>query len=364
MPSVTSTVPPATSAAESIDERLRRVIECHFDPAGGSRYWLDRQARLGVDARRDVQTIADLACLGETMPADLEGRPLLDFIPRRFHTILARFVVAQTGGTTGGGAWTAYRDDEFDEAFVRPFVVAAQAVGFPRGEPWLYVGPSGPHVIGTAARHLARHTGSADPFRVDFDPRWAKRLPDGSFAQQRYVGHVVEQAMAIIRTQPIGVVFTTPPMLDALGDAMSDEQRARIRGVHYGGMAIHAEPMQRFQVERFPNAVHLSGYGNTLFGCCLELSTAAGRSLDYYPFGVRLHVEVVDDAGRPVGVGGVGRVRVTRLDESMLIIRMVERDEASPVDAPTGAPAGYESPGVRDPHVPETLASRVRVGLY
>ncbi len=242
--------------------------------------------------------------------------------------------------------------------------VAAGHLGFPRGEQWLYVGPGGPHIIGKVAAHLAHAVGSGDPFSVDFDARWAKKLTDGSFARDRYAQHVVDQAMTVIESQEIGVLFITPVVLARLATLMTVEQRERVKGVHYAGMAISPQELERFQIELFPNAVHLSGYGNTLFGCCLELAAVDGRPLDYYPQGNRLLLEVVDDRGEPVPDGEIGTVRFTRLDESMLLVRMVERDEASRVALPDSAPKGYALPGVRNPSPRASVPQNVSLGLY
>lgn len=351
-------------ADRACDDRVRALVALHFDPVEGAPFWIDRAARLGIDPLRQIRCFGDLALLGEMTPADLKERPLFDYLPRAIRSRPERLILGQTGGATGEGAWTAYRDDEFEAAFVTPFLEAAAHVGFPAGEVWLYVGPSGPHIIAKAARRLATATGSADPFSVDFDPRWARKLPTGSFAQQRYIQHIVEQAMAVIDGQPVGVLFTTPVILDQLGRAMTDAQRDRIRGVHYGGMELAAETLSRFQQEVFPRAVHLSGYGNTLFGCCLELSVAPGRRLDYYPAGERLRLEIVDDRGAVLPPGTTGRVRFTRLDESLLIVRCRERDEAESVEPPAHAPPAFGGIGVRDPRTSPTYAPGAVKGIY
>jgi len=357
--------PASTSHADRLNRRLAGVLAVHFDEDRGTPFWLDRQRALGIDVRRVVRRIEDLSQLGQMTPDDLAGRPLTDFIPRQFHDQMDRFVVAQTGGTTGPGVWTAYLEHEFAEAFVTPFVVAAMHVGFPTREPWLYAGPSGPHVIGKVVRSLANAMGSADPFCIDLDPRWARRLPDGSFAQERYLCHVVEQAMGVIEHQRVGVLFASPTIIEALARAMTPEQRRRIHGVHYGGMPLAGDTLERLAARDFPNAVHLSGYGNTLFGCCLELGiTGPRRHLDYYPFGDRLAIELVDDAGVPVPDGEPGRVRFTRLDEGFLIVRMLERDHAHRVALPGDPPRGFARHGVRDPHTPRTETSRPTGGLY
>lgn len=359
----------ANAVQDDVIARLRRVLRVHFDPCGGSSYWLDRQRELGFDVVEEIREPADLRRLGVMQPSDLADRPLLDFVPRRLHATRHEWVVAQTGGTTGKPVWTAYRWDEFADAFVRPFEVAAEHVGFPHGENWLYVGPSGPHVIGRAAAQLARCLGSPEPFTVDFDPRWAKKLPDGSFAQRRYLEHVIEQALDVMASQHVGVLFTTPKVLGQLARRMSPEHRKRIRGVHYGGMALGADELAEFQQRWFPKAVHLSGYGNTLFGCCLELNVSPGRPLDYFPFGSRLLLGVLDgdvgvDAARIAAPGHRGRLAFTRLDETVLLVNVVERDEAESLAPPSTAPVGFSLPGVRNPAPLATSTPQASVGLY
>lgn len=357
---------------DRLNARLQRVLAMHFDPRGGSTWWFDRAKALGIDPLREVRSTDDLKHFGSMTAADLCERPLLDYIPRALHGEIDRFIVGQTGGTTGGPAnspWTAYRQDEFEEAFIHPFHIAAEHVGFPRGGTWLYAGPSGPHVIGKVVRALAAGMGAGDPFSVDFDPRWAKKLPEGSFAMSRYLDHVIEQALAIINRQPVTVLFTTPIVLRHLASAMTEAQRMAIRGVHYGGMALDSDDLADFQSRVFPNAVHLSGYGNTLFGCCLELNVQPNRTPEYFPYGARLLFDVVPlDASTQTDVR-TGRVRFTRLDESMLIVNMLERDVAEMTPPPVPAPQGFEraacwGAGLRNPHSPRSVAPDQRPGIY
>jgi hypothetical protein len=129
-------------------------------------------------------------------------------------------------------------------------------------------------------------------------------------------------------------------------------------------MELRADNLERFQREVFPEAVHLSGYGNTLFGCTLELSTRPGRVPTYFPYGSGLLLEAVDSQGGSVPLGDEGVVRFTRLDESVLIVRMRERDAAALVAPPPDAPAGFVHPGVSNPHSPVTLAPSQAKGLY
>lgn len=360
-----------TESATQLTERLRAVLAVHFHPEHGAPYWLERARQLGFDPRDRVRSLEDLPLLGPMEPAALYGRRLADLLPRALGKEKAGLIVAQTGGTLARPVWTAYTETEFHAAFVEPFVVAARHVGFPSGGNWLYVGPTGPHIIGRAADAIAAATGSAIPFRVDFDSRWARKLPAGTFAGRRYLGHVVEQATAVIDTQAITTLFTTPVVLAALGEAMSTGQRETVRGIHYGGMAITPDELQRFQTEVFPNAVHLSGYGNTLFGCCLELSTARGRSLQYFPYGNRFFFGVAggDEStasftpqyARP---GATGRVVFTRLDRTMLLANVVERDQARLVCPPDDAPAGFDQCGVDSPTPATDAGLTPAISLY
>lgn len=344
-----------------VDVRLRYVLSMHLDPVDGSPYWLDRQRILGFDIRREICEASQLARFGAMQPSDLAQRPLFDFIPRALHGQRRNLILAQTGGATGNPVWTAYSKKEFYAAFVEPFLVAAKHVGFPRGGNWLYAGPSGPHIIGRAARQLAREFGCGEPFTVDLDPRWVRKMPEGSFGQQRYLHHVVEQVMAIVALQPIDVLFTTPPLLSAIAEQMTDAQRLQIRGVHYGGMHLSAQSLADFQTRWFPNAIHLSGYGNSLFGCCLELDVSARRIPSYFPYGDRLlFAPLGDDA---CGGSVKRRLSFTRLDETMLLINMAERDEAEFVGPPSDAPGGFCHLGVRDVG-PIGGANRPSTGLY
>ncbi len=355
------------------DTRLRELLGLHFHPELGSSYWLDRQDRLGWDIRDRVRTLEDLWLLGPTPPGDLRRYPVSAFIPRGLHAQRFRFIVGETAGTSGGPCGTAYRDDEFQAAFIDPFLRVAAATGFPRGEPWLWVGPSGPHIIGKVVRKLARQTGSMDPFSVDFDPRWARRLAEGSVARQRYLDHVTDQALDVFRREEVGVLFITPPALSALAARLTDREREAIHGVHYGGMSLAPEAVNRFRAQ-FPNAVHLAGYGNTLFGVVMEVADVTRTALDYFPLSDRLSFHVVEWSEsatrtpwppRPCRRGETGRVVFHRLDESCLLAGVPERDQAERISPSAAARAlGGAAEGLRNPQPPAHLAGRLQTGIY
>jgi hypothetical protein len=156
----------------------------------------------------------------------------------------------------------------------------------------------------------------------------------------------------VLDIEPVTVLFTTPTVLARLAAAMNDRQRERILGVHYGGMRVEADLLRRAQTEWFPNAVHLAGYGNSLFGVCLEFGGSPRRPLRYHPFGPR-HIVRVDAAGR---------VWMSRLDPTVLIANLPERDCGSATSPPAGGPSGF-GPGVEDPG-PIQCSNASAAGIY
>ncbi len=353
-----------TGAAHTLTARLRRVLRIHFDPDTGTPYWLDRARELGIDPRREIAEVADLPLLGPLDPGALAQRPIEEMIPRSVRDRRAELLVAETGGTLGRPKFAVHRADEFEAAFIEPFLVAARRAGFPHGENWLFVGPTGPHIIGKAAQRCAAASGSPGVFAVDFDPRWAKKLPADSFARKRYLRHIEEQALRILATQRIGVLFSTPPVLSSMCAQMTDDQRLRIRGVHFGGMAVSAQLRSQL-AQLLPRAVLLSGFGNTLFGMMPELAYHPRQGIDYYPHGVRLVAQVVQALGRVAAYGERGQIVMHRLDETQFIPNMVERDTAVRIaPRPDAAPDGFVLDGIRDPQPIVTERVRPALGLY
>lgn len=338
--------------------RLAEVLATHFDPKWGSPWWIARAASGLIPPPYEIRFLDDLKLLGEFPLELLASHPVTDFIPQRYHRDLSRFVSSETGGTTGLPKRTAYLHEEFEAAFVTPFLAAAALMQFPRDLNWLFIGPSGPHIIGKAARACATAMGSIDPFMVDFDPRWVRKLPPDSLARTRYVEHVVEQAMQVLHTQDVGVLFATPPVLEVLAARLSDSERAKIRGVHLGGMRVSADFLLRLRREYFPNAIPMSGYGNSLMGLCPQVAIDDGAPR-YFAHGCRMVASLLpqdEDAPAPVCYH--------RLDLSMFLPNVIERDVATPCAAPDAAlAAGFHAFGLHDPHPPAS-ASELATGLY
>lgn len=322
---------------------LQHILEIHFNPADGTPYWLELQQRLGIDARREITAKEDLALLGLMDFEALRTRPLLDFVPRRFHGQLSRMILSETGGTTGQPCRRIFSEEDFANGFVRPWLKAVEQHNFPRGGTWLFAGPSGPHIIDRSARAMARALGSLEPFTLDCDVRWVKRQGKGSLGYTLYLDHVVVQAINIIQTQKIDTLFTTPPLLLLLASKMTSEQRLAIRGIHTGGLALDADAWQQV-AHLYPKAVVLPGYGNSLFGVCFPV-TPAQPEVFAPGDGERLILELVPPvpaAPEPrvpvsrVAAGERGRVFCHVLDQAFLLVNMLERDTAIAKPLPNG----------------------------
>ena len=72
--------------------------------------------------------------------------------------------------------------------------------------------------------------GSRDPFSIDMDPRWVKKLVTDSLGYKRYISHIIEQASDVLRRQHIEVIYSTPPLLIKLAEEMNVDQRMQIKG--------------------------------------------------------------------------------------------------------------------------------------
>jgi hypothetical protein len=336
MRSVSLSCPPAYLEKRNMNSNiLREIFSIHFDKRHGAAYWLDRQRSLGIDVVKEITFMEELHRLGAMEIKALRSRSLLDFIPRCYHQELSSLLLSETGGTTGDPCRRVFSPAEFDRAFIEPWKKAVTMHGFPERGTWLFVGPGGPHIIDRSARAMARALGSLEPFSVDCDVRWIKKQKKGSLGFSLYLDHVLSQAMNIIGCQTITTLFTTPPLLQALGQRMTDEQRERIKGIHTGGLSLTTDDEPQLRA-LFPDAVILPGYGNSLFGVTFPLSC---KGLDTFQaaYGDRLllqlaplpeHSDSEQDLQTHVTTGQRGRVICHCLDKSFLLINLVERDTA------------------------------------
>lgn len=314
-------------------ELIQKILAIHFDPEKGTPYWLEKEKERSLNVRSQICRWEDFHLLGPMSVDELRTRPLSDFIPFSLQHKLPEMILSETGGTTGPPCRRVFLPEEFDNAFIRPWLQAVSERNFPVRGRWLFIGPGGPHIIAQAARKMARAVQSLEPFSVDCDVRWFRRQENPSLGFTLYLDHVLDQAMNIINCQNIDTLFTTPILLSSLAEQMSIRQRAQIRGIHTGGMEQSAELTASLR-ESFPNAVILPGYGNSLFGVTYEeQETKTGEDSVFSMKDPAMWLQLVPvtndeniDLQTVQPEGEKGRVVLHRLDVSFLIINLLERD--------------------------------------
>ncbi len=315
-------------AKNALDAHAREIVAWHLSPESGTPYWLDQAAERGLTAS-DFRGFDDLAKLPRFDVDLLRSEAHERFIPRAYAG--RPFRIFETGGTTGAPAQRpSWRDHEID---YERFSDALDDAHFPRGGAWLMLGPTGPRRLRLTIEHLAHHRGGIC-YHVDLDPRWVRTLQrDGQLdGIRRYKAHVIEQGLRVLRNRPVSALFTTPLLLEALGEAI-DLRAVGIRGVFCGGTSMTRQSI-RFLCEEVlgPDIQLVPTYGNTLMGLavCAPPSAATGWDLTYYAPEPRAVLRVVEPEApdQLVPYDAWGRVELTTLTRELLVPRMLERDEA------------------------------------
>jgi len=319
----------AKTAREALDAWVREVVAWHFDPATGTPFWLDFAKRAGWDPRREVKGYADLERFGYFQDEWLRGGPVRRWVPLGYKD--RPIYVFETGGSTGvPKSRISIEDFRVDYEL---FSATLPDEHFPKGADWLQVGPTGPRRLRLAVEHLCQFRGGIC-FMVDLDPRWViKQIKAGEIAaMERYKGHVIEQALTLLKAHDgIKCLFTTPKLLEALCERAS-LKKLGITGVFCGGTEMTPQ-FHRFAVEELVEGAYFAPtYGNTLMGLAVHKPRGPKDPWDiiYYPPAPRAMVEVVDpDApDRVVAYGATGRTRLTTLTKEFFMPRFLERDEA------------------------------------
>ncbi|MFF8648022.1 phenazine antibiotic biosynthesis protein [Streptomyces griseoluteus] len=322
------------------DAFVQAAMAWHFDPDTGSPFWLKRATAFDFDPRRDIRTHADLARF-PNVAAELRYVPAADLVPRGYGDRPDVIGVYESGGTTGAPKRVVLLRDWLERT-LHWSNEALDAHGFPRGADWLGLVPGGPHIVGEYFQRSAATHGRYG-FRVDLDPRWVKRtIAEGRGPEAgAYAEHVIDQAAEVLRTQDIGVMTITPPLLERLArrDDLVDLVNDKVRAIRWGGTQMDADSRHLYRTEVFPDTVLSGNYGSTMI-----LGFAGERpglpddgpcvfdTLDpWVTFGV-----VDPETGRPVPYGERGRVVAHHVSKSFLLPNNLERDLATRVRPPEG----------------------------
>jgi len=317
-------------AQPALDAHVREIVRWHFSPETGCPFWLDWAKKAGWNPAAEVNTFADLVArfphFQDEWLRDLQPEV---WVPKKFQG--RPFNIFETGGTTGMPkqriGWDDYKTD-YEE-----FSAKVSDEHFPRGGAWLMVGPTGPRRLRLAIEHLANFRGSSCYF-IDLDPRWVKKVIADKMMEvaRAYMDHVIEQAVTILKHRKVTALFTTPKLLEALGEK-TNLYESGIRGVFCGGTTMAPQQVRFLIEEILENRIGFyPTYGNTLMGLAASapLRPEDKYSITYYAPQPRAVLRVVNATSteQTVAYGEWGRVELTTLTREFFMPRFLERDEA------------------------------------
>jgi phenylacetate-coenzyme A ligase PaaK-like adenylate-forming protein len=322
------------------DEFIRTAMEWHFSPETGSPFWLDRARAFDFDPRESVRTFDDLT-LFPNLTNELRDVRAQDLIPKGYGRRPAVVGVFESGGTTGAPKRIVMLADWWEQS-IGWAVSNLEQRGVPRERDWLALTPSGPHVVGEIVKAQAAAMG-ATRFTIDMDPRWVKKLiaqgkPDEA---EGYAEHLIDQAAFILESQDIGVLMSTPPLLERLArrDELVALVRSKVAAIHWGGAHMDADTRHLYRTEVFPGITLQGLYGSTMVlgGSNERIGLTDDDSCVFDPFSPYVTFAIVDPETRePVPYGERGQVVMNHVSRSFLLPNNLERDMATRIAPPAG----------------------------
>lgn len=323
------------------EEFIDAAMRWHFTPSTGSKFWLDRVDGLHFDPSRDIKTHADLA-LFPNVVNELRRAPVADLVPRGYGSSPEIIGVYDSGGTTGEPKRVVLFKDWLERSLEWKSA-RMDDLGFPRGVNWLIVAPSGPHIFGRLMAELPRMRGGV-PFMVDLDPRWVRKCISEGRAEEanRYAEHVVDQAETILRSQSVGVLVATPPLLErmAVREGLVAIINDTVEVIMWGGAHMDPDTRALFQQDVFPGVKMVGQYGSTMIlgGSMERPRYADARTCVFDSFSPYTTFSVVSpETGAQVPAGQRGQVVMHHISKAVLLPNNLERDLATSVAAPGGA---------------------------
>lgn len=322
-------MPTVEHAAELLDKHVQDIIHWHFSHETGCPFWLDWKQQSGWDPLKEIRCFGDLQKFPHFRDEFLRDEPPGRWVLKAFEGRPYR--IFETGGTTGMPKQRISWEDHLID--YSEFSKTLDERWFPFGADWLMMGPTGPRRLRLAIEHLANVRGGNCYF-IDLDPRWVKKLIDEKQFElaNRYKEHVVDQTVTILKNRSISCLFTTPKLLEALGEKISVPD-AGITGIFSGGTSMTSQVVRFLVEEVLENRAQLvPTYGNTLMGLAASRPLCAedGYALTYYAPQPRAVLRVVDpnNTDKTVEYGQWGRIELTTLTREFFMPRFLERDEA------------------------------------
>ena len=314
---------------------IRAAMQWHFGRDTGSPFWLDRARSLEFDPRTDVRGFDDLARF-PNVTDELRDVPVTELIPRGYGDHPDVVGVFESGGTTGAPKRIVFLRDTWEHN-VAWSIARYASLGVPRNRGWLALFPSGPHMVGELWRSQAAAMGGA-LFTIDMDPRWVKKLlaADRRDEADAYAEHLIDQAKFALETQDIGVLVSTPPLLERLAqrEDLVALVRQKVRAIVWAGAHMDGDTRALLRTDVFAGVELIGLYGSTMvLGGALERrGLSADDACIFDPPSPQISFRVVDpETRRDVGYGERGQVVMNHVSASFLLPNNLERDTATRV---------------------------------
>jgi phenylacetate-coenzyme A ligase PaaK-like adenylate-forming protein len=320
-------------AAADPDEFIQAAMEWHFSPTTGSPFWLERAKTLDFDPREDVRSFDDLR-LFPNVTNELRDVRAEDLIPQGYGPHPEIVGVFESGGTTGAPKRVVMLREWWDHMLAVQ-IAHLEERGFPRNRNWLALLPSGPHMAGALMRWQAAAMGGVG-LAIDMDPRWVKKLIAAGKADEAnaYAEHLIDQAAFVLQTQDVGVLWSTPPLLERLArrDDLVELVRENVEAIEWGGAHMDVDTRRLYRTEVFPGLQIDGGYGSTMIlgGAPERMGLTDDEPCIFDPPSPHITFSVVDpDTRSAVPYGERGQVVMNHVSKSFLLPNNLERDMAT-----------------------------------
>lgn len=356
------------------DEYLKKILGIHFAPEKGAKYWLEKAKEKNVDVLKDIKNFQQFKDLfgfktREEMidyEEDLRVRQLEDYIPVSVKENHKWIWASETGGTTGiakRGTWgSKYWKDimNFSDEFL-------DLHGVPRNENWLFIGPTGPHTTGRLMINIAENRGGMI-YCIDMDPRIVRTYlaEDDEKSVQRYIDHLWEQVIPIIKYQNIGVMFCTASLLELLPKYVDLSLLDNVKAVTHAGLAMSRDTYKFLKEDVFPGKPVVGIYGTSVSGISFQkpYEKEDDYRIIYIPSQPHVVLEVINEDGTLVDYDQQGDVRCFRFTEDSLIPGFIERDKGIRIKPFGKVAEKYNWDWICDIHSPAALSGQKMEGVY
>ncbi|WP_457134086.1 AMP-binding protein [Mycobacteroides abscessus] len=347
----------------SYREHVQRAMKWHFSPETGSEFWLEKAKSLDFDPISDVKTRRDLFKFPD-VSSEWKDAPIEALTPANMSAFGIVPRIYESGGTTGAPKRIV---DHSQWALSSAWAAKAlQYVGAPRLGSMLYLGPSGPHVVGHAVAVMADELG-LPLLRIDLDPRFVRTAISGGHGgvADAYIEHILRQARWALQSQRVTVLWATPPLLDAiaLDSELAHLVRQSVRLIVWGSTSMDPDSLHILRTEVFPETVICGLYGNTMMGIAVELEPGSHKRPIFTPHFPFSAVSVIDTEDQSdVEYGARGAVAIHVLTPELLLPVSFERDEATRVKSPSHDAEGHDS--VQDIQPLKIPGQQIIEGVY